>query len=139
MTTRIASTSATDEQPLPFLAIAQVLTCVNIFVELYILVVLVLFGVRTRKLCVVKSHDDPPLERFISMPLFHLLNVVIIKIQFVIADEAIMSSLSLSYNTTASNAACEYLNYAGAPTYLLSISATSLLVWYRQRNIYSLN
>ena len=139
-TAKMASTTARDEQPLPFLAIAQVLTCVNIFVELYILVALIFYGVRTKRLCAPWNRATTRLLLIgISMPLVHLMNIAVTQFQLVIAYEANRSSLNLTYNTTASSAACKYLNYAGVPTYLLSIFATSLFVWYRQRHIYSLN
>ena len=120
----MASTAATYDQRLPFLKTAQALTFVNAFVELFILVALITYGVRKKKLGTSWSCH---LLICISMPLIYLMNNAVTKTQLVLSVDATKSRLNLSYNTTASNAACDSKNYAGAFTYALSIFVTILL------------
>ena len=118
--------------------IAQTITCVNIFVELYILVALFTYGVREKKLCAPWNRPTTRLLLIgISMPMLHLFRIAFTQLQlFGRYKNTTATGLNFSYNTTALNDTCTTLNGLNRTTFAIALLHTYVFMWYRHRTVY---
>ena len=112
--------------------LAQSFTGVHIFIEMYILLSLVFFGLRTNKLCAPWNRSITILLLIgISTPLIHLLNISF-------TETLLITNLSsnISYNTQAANVACNTILRLKLFTNAFAFTPAFVFLWYRHRTIY---
>ena len=135
------ATSDIDSTILPgvvVLATAQAIACVNIVVEIYILVALVSYGVREKILCAPWKRPTTRLLLIaISVPLIHLIRMAVTEYLLIVRLQNTMTvKLNLSYNTTVANQTCNTLINVSFSIYVLALLPSFVFMWYRHRTIY---
>ena len=111
---------------------AQAFTILNIFFELYILIALILSGIRTKKLCTPWNRTETRILLIgISTPLMHLVNIAL-------TESLLAANLTVGpgYNTTAANYLCDVIIRVKHVSYSLALLPSFVSLWYRQRTLY---
>ena len=125
-------TGETAEQHLPSWSLAQAFTGLHICIEVYVIISLIFFGVRTNKLCAPWDRSKTRLLLIgIYTPIIHLVNIAI--------TEILLTTSTLydpGYDTTAADTACTTLVHLRLTTYSMAMLPSFVFLWYRHRIIY---